>query len=88
MSSDHRRSRASHSHALTWIIFAAGTFGLDMDQSLAQTCSYKHSFSNERLLDDQEIETARVDNSPSSHAKDTGKKENKRGKHRPDIKAD
>jgi hypothetical protein len=48
MSSDHRRSRASHSHALTRIIFAAGTFGLDMDQSLARTCSYKHSFSKMR----------------------------------------
>jgi hypothetical protein len=43
---------------------------------------------NERLLDDQEIETARVDNSPSSHAEDTGEKENKGDKHRPDIKAD
>jgi len=43
---------------------------------------------NERLLDDQEIEAPRVDNSPSSHAKDTGKKENKSGKHCPDIKAD
>jgi hypothetical protein len=43
---------------------------------------------NERLLDDQEIETARVDNSPSSHVEDIGKKENKGDKHRPDIKAD
>jgi hypothetical protein len=43
---------------------------------------------NERFLDDQEIEAPRVDNSPSSHAEDTGKKENKSGKHRPDFTAD
>jgi hypothetical protein len=43
---------------------------------------------NERLLDDQEIEAPRVDNSPSSHAQDTGKKKNKGGKHRQDPKAE
>jgi hypothetical protein len=43
---------------------------------------------NERLLDDQEIEAPRVDNSPSSHAEDTGEKENKGDKHRPDVKAE
>jgi hypothetical protein len=45
-------------------------------------------FQNERFLDDQEIEAPRVDNSPSSHAEDTGKKENKGRKHRPVSKAD
>jgi hypothetical protein len=43
---------------------------------------------NGRLLNGQEIEAPRVDNSPSSHAEDTGEKENKDDKYRPDIKAD
>jgi hypothetical protein len=45
-------------------------------------------FQNERFLDDQEIEAPRVDNSPGSHAENTGKKENKDDKYRPDFKAD
>jgi hypothetical protein len=45
-------------------------------------------FQNGSSLDDQEIEAPRVDNSPSSHAENTGEKENKGDKHRPDIKAD
>jgi hypothetical protein len=57
--------------------------------SLAPTSSYKHPFfQNGRLLNGQKIEAPRVDNRPSSHAEDTGEKENKGDKHRPDIKAD
>ena len=57
--------------------------------SLAPTSSYKHPFfQNWSLLDGQESKAPRVDNSPSSHAKDTGKKKNKGGKHRQDPKAE
>jgi len=57
--------------------------------SLAPTSSYKHPFfQNRSLLDGQESKAPRVDNSPSSHAEDTGEKENKDDKYRPDFKAD
>jgi hypothetical protein len=57
--------------------------------SFARTSSYKHPFfQNRSLLDGQESKAPRVDDSPGSHAEDTGEKENKGDKHRPDIKAD
>ena len=57
--------------------------------SFAPTSSYKHPFfQNRSLLDGQESKAPRVDNSPSSHAQDTGKKKNKGGKHRQDPKAE
>jgi hypothetical protein len=57
--------------------------------SLAPTSTYKHPFfQNRSLLDGQKSKAPRVDKSPSSHAENTGEKENKGDKHRPDVKAD